>query len=455
MGKTWFGTNNLMYDSNVTFNASSEAAAYPAPNLGKARLRPGWRSEQHSLQFDGTNDHCSLAFNSDFNITNDLTIYVVFKSGLAQSGTLVRNHDSINTTGFSVSVSTSNLSFIVADGQNKETASTPISADMWYQAILHWNSTDGFKVWLNGSLVKAQNTQLSSIDHASKDIYVGSRAGISAFFMGFIQELAVGPISGISEWHTPWQNRNQYSGYWRLDNWEGLSIKDSSGNGNDLSISSLSSQDIVHSKGCSFLIPKLGNSHSFDTAVIDRRHNLATGSLVQWHVNNPENDSASRATVSTTVNIAMPIVLERSQLTNKYPWFEFIDSSAAGNGYYDIPAIYVGEKTELQRSLLTGYSKKRLRSGSRAASVSGSQNTYTTGDIHYGFDISFRCDAADRAVIEAAIDASSEGYPAVFCPDSERPEETYFVLIENPFDVQFKHITGDHFAVDLQLIEIV
>jgi len=355
MGKTWFGTNNLLYDSNVTFSTSSEAAAYTAANLGKTRLYPAWHTARKPLYFDGTNDYLYTADHADFHITDNLVVYMVFRP-TSLSGTQVLLQKYGSSSGYLIRLIGDDLQLIIGGNNSVHycTFSSAIEADKWYSAIFSYSNGEP-KLIVNGAeaALTLSGTSSTSIGTGNGSLIIGSSGGAN-YFQGYIQESGIA-VATPTEWHTPNPTGGGFMrGYWYLDGWNGSVIEDASNTSHDLTAVSLNAADNVAMKGAHSLRADLKTALDFDTAVIDRRHNLDASADISWNINGWFSRSSVKHPRSTEIIDGGALVMSRSSGLNRYPWFEFIDSGTGGDSYFDIPMIYVGKKSELYRSLLTG-----------------------------------------------------------------------------------------------------
>jgi len=472
MGKTWFGYDNIAHYTDMQFSTSSESAAYPVSNLNKTRLRPGWRSDRKPLYFDGDNDYLYAAHHADFDITDNLVVYSTFVIGANAIGTartLLAKWDSSNQAGFLLFFNGSKLVFRVGDGFGNwaEWMTQVVEVDNVFSAICSWDSINECQICLNGENLALQEvigggTKPSSIGVNSKSMYVGRLSNADAWhWQGYVQECGIAN-SEVSTWHWPYSANGYYTGglvsYWWLDQWNGSTVVDQHG-GHDLQAVNLDSTDTVPMKGSGLVcldIALADNVHrSVEMLVVDRRHNLSDSCDLQIGRLAYFSNSNQKSLQQISIESGKAIVgdFQATGNTNRW-WFQVFDNETGGGGYYDIPLVYFGQKAELQRSMLTGFEQEMRTAGSNASSPSGSRSTFSLGEEHYAFRVSFRCDTFDKEILKEVIRASAKGYPVVFCPDSDKPEETWFVLVEDPFNVSFKQIVGDHYAVDLTLIEV-
>lgn len=456
MGKPWFGITNLALSDGTTISASSESSVYPASNLALHRIWPGWRSARKALLFDGATDRLRITDHADFDITDNLALYLTLMitehtgpqyliSKLdASDGYLLQHHPE------------NSLKLSLRNAGDTHACAVDITGyeNTLLEILFTWSNADGAACWINGAAqsVSESGDAITAIGTNSVDVGIGALYSGSNPMSGYIQQCGIRSVA-VSEWHVP--DPSNCAGFWYMDDWATAStITDQSGNGHTATAYSLAEGDEVSLAGAHWLQFTYPDADTMPLAVLDRRHNLPTGAEIRFGRRAITSaGSGNKFVESAAVTAGEPVVIEGTAYNNFYGWF-LLKSDALSPAYFEVPHMYIGQKSELSRSFLRGYEKSIVRNVGTIRGSGGSVDRFITGGNLWRYQISLHLDQSDREIIESAIESSAEGHPVVFCADGGSPAQTIFCHIDDPGNVRFKHRYASRFEVELSLTEV-
>lgn len=217
---------------------------------------PLWASGKMggSVSFDGSNDYVTMGDPAsgalDFGNTSDITLEAwVYRSSTANNGTIFDKKGGTNSTSsgymllnWSPATDDGSICLYVSDGTNQYetcTQTNVISTNQWYHvvAVFDQDSATNTKIYINGipnesatlgtignvgSLANATNFQLGRTGNSSTDMWPGKMDTVRVYNYALSKE------------QIAWAyNRGGPIGYWKFDECQGTTAYDSSGFGNN------------------------------------------------------------------------------------------------------------------------------------------------------------------------------------------------------------------------------
>ncbi|MDP6703958.1 MAG: LamG domain-containing protein, partial [archaeon] len=201
----------------------------------------------NSIVLDGLNDYITVLDDSSLALTN-VTIAAWINVTPGSASTTILSKDS----SYKLEIDTNGelkASLYAPSTWNSVTSTIALPSNEWIFITFTFTGSD-LNLYVDGVLNQSV-TPLSALSIASStnDLYIGSAAGSSSFFNGSIDDLAVWDSalsqsdittiynsgSGISDLTQTYST--DLVGYWKFDEGSGNSASDSSGQGNDGTLS--------------------------------------------------------------------------------------------------------------------------------------------------------------------------------------------------------------------------
>lgn len=245
------GSGGTAYDKSS--NSNNGAITNATYTLGKS----GW-----GLSFDGADDYVSVPYNAAFSPTTAITVEAWAKMDDPTVNTRVvsKTEGSGYALGMTIDGVADQNFFVYRNGTYGKVGwnNSNFSADTWYHLA---GTYDGryLKFYVNGSLKDTDDAGATyPIVEISNNLCFGIEAGATTCtttsdFSGKIDEVKI-----FNYARTPAQIAYDYNGgkpvgWWKFDDGEGITANDSSGNGNDGTLTSMDpATDWLLDSNCEF-----------------------------------------------------------------------------------------------------------------------------------------------------------------------------------------------------------
>lgn len=227
-GATANDTSGNSYDGIIT------GATWTSGKVGK------------SLSFDGNND----SFSASQSISNSYTVSMWINSG-GNGATHIWEGQTMSSP--SLEGSDSGYSFYMNNANSIGTG--VIAPNRWYYIVATYDASSLVqKLYVDG-ILKGTNTSVAS--DSITTFYVASRAGTSRYWKGKIDNVKIYNYARSAA-QVAWDyNKGKPVGWWKLNEKEGATAHDSSGNGNN---GTLTNMDPAND----WVSGKMGNALDFD-----------------------------------------------------------------------------------------------------------------------------------------------------------------------------------------------
>ena len=235
--------------------------------------------------------------------------------------------------------------------------------------------------------------------------------------------------------------------YYKFDNSDGT---DSSGNGRTLTAVSLDTGDYSNCTAYHWVGIAMSSALAPTRLMIDRRHNLSTGATVRV-LNGGWFASYASKGYEASVTAGEAIVLTLTTGGSAAQWLEINDPDNT-DGYIEIPYIYLGDFTSMERAHLRGYSHEEPQPGNPDSDSFGNLTGHIIGGQVWAADLKFRCNAADFSTMQSVWDECARYRPVVFCEDVDY-EGTKTRLVK-AYPINYQHIYTTNQWVESKLREV-
>ena len=462
MGRPYWGYENYLMGSTVT--ARTASSVYPATNLGLYTMHR-WRSASKAVVLDGSADYfwiLDAAWNS---YTGDFTFEFLIKpTNITQTGTrIISKYEAAADYAFLVRQYEDDL-VILLSSNGSATAATVTFAGVlavaWHRYKLVYDASaqevalyvDGIEsgratVDAGTGTASVSGTIPTSIYDSTAKLSIGASAvGAGGTFwagsMGFVG------LDGTESDNGGYLYPATCDAYYNFDNSDGT---DSSGNGRTLTEVSLDSGDYSNCTAYNWLGFTLPATQDPTFLFLDRRHNITSTGTVRllrddWF---STYDSVS----SITATAGQPVVKRLSSTTETQWWLEINDPDNS-DGYIEIPHVWLGSYTSMERAHLRGYDHNEFMPGNPQADVLGNPAGYIRGGQVWDKGLTFRCNATDFSTMQSVWDEAGRHRPVVFCEDVDN-EDTQTWLVKIP-TMKYQHIytTNRFVKVDMQEVAV-
>ncbi len=223
---TWNGTASEVVDSSGNGN---HGTAVNGTITAPVKLGIGG-------SFDGVNDHITVG-SSVPQVSNEMTVSSWVTPGDISSHKVILDRYSDRTDGYGLAIYTSQLDFyVMQDSVSKYWRSSAVfAAGQTYHIAVRYKNGEAFG-YVNGQPITWSTTPTgvnSSIAAQSGVTYLGSQGGYGNYYYGKLDEFRI-----YNRALSPAEVQQLYNyapgpvGHWKMDEKQGLSAFDSSGNGN-------------------------------------------------------------------------------------------------------------------------------------------------------------------------------------------------------------------------------
>ena len=185
---------------------------------------------------------------------------------------------------------------------------------------------------------------------------------------------------------------------------------------------------------------------------MDRRHNLASTATISLLRQSPYEAYDSVATDTVTAGAAVAID-SISFTSDADAWLEIHDPDNT-DGYIEIPYIYLGALSQLQRNANEGGTVRDEREGIVIKDSVGGYTTYVRSEQLWRRTEVFPTDyAADKTIFDAVHTYAGQGYPVVYSEDGSEAL-TRLVYVLNAMQGEKDHQSINYYTYPMQMSEV-
>ena len=461
MGKPYWGYENYLMGSTVT--ARTENSVYPATNLSRYTMHRH-RSASKAVVLDGTADYLWIADDTWNSYTGDFCFEFLFRPNTVDTSSadkfIINKWGSPGQKGYCVTQYDDDIRvYLSSDG-------TATSALVTFAAVLTAAQDDRLKLSYAAStatLVLRINGVISgqvtgstpsgtagvtgavptSIFNGTTRLTIGADhvgACNLAGRLGFVG--LVNATSGNGGYLYP----TSCNAYYSFDSSNG---NDSSGNNRHLTPVSLASGDYSNCTAYHFIMFTLPATQNPTFLFLDRRHNLTSTGTVR--LLRGDRGGVYDSVTSVSVTVGQPVVSRFSSTTTNKWWLEINDPDNS-DGYIEIPYVYLGSYTSMERAHLRGYSHEEPQPGNPDSDSFGNLTGHVIGGQVWVADLKFRCNATDFSTMQSVWDECARYRPVVFCEDVDY-ESTKTRLVK-VYPINYQHIYTTNQWVESKLREV-
>jgi len=463
LGKPYWSDTNYLMGSTIT--ARTEDSVYPASNLGLYTMHR-WRSASKCVVLDGAADYLWIAdaawnsYISDFCFeflyrpdtvdTSSANKHIIDKWGVAgqKAYRILQNDDDVivhlSSDGTNAAAIVTFAAVLTAAQYDRSKLSYDASgADL----VLYVDGVESGRVIDTTPSGTAAITGAipTSLFNGTTRLTIGADHAGASFIAG---KLGFVGFDGTTGDHGGYLQATACDAYYKFDNSDGT---DSSGNGRTLTAVSLDSGDYSNCTAYNWLGFTLPATQDPTFLFLDRRHNITSTGTVRllrddWF---STYDSVS----SITATAGQPVVKRLSSTTETQWWLEINDPDNS-DGYIEIPHVWLGSYTSMERAHLRGYDHNEFMPGNPQADVLGNPAGYIRGGQVWDKGLTFRCNATDFSTMQSVWDEAGRHRPVVFCEDVDN-EDTQTWLVKIP-TMKYQHIytTNRFVKVDMQEVAV-
>lgn len=449
-GNVYVAYGNLLTNGTTLIYANDESTVYPVANLQYRQLDPPFRSADYCLNLNGTDERASLASHADFNITGNLTIEALVAPA-ATAATAVAVFRWASNTGYSLYWPSNLIPVIKLDSSIFSMASA-LSTGVWtrLQAVLD-ASAQKIRFFANGSQVGSDQPGPASITGNSQPLGVFANTVPGGWLPGSVGYVAIANAVANGAPLNP----AVCAGYWPCNGLDGGLLPDISGKGHHLTVHNIDESNFAACTARQVLFCDLGSARPATLLFLDRRHNLSSGADIrlEWSTSQYGATTASETISSITAGEA---VVKRFS-THNARWVRiWINDPANADGYIEIPYMYLGGYTTLQRNPIIGYGHfPKKRAGVVNETSNGNLVGYAKSDAVHDWKFSLRCNATDYSTIMSLLDEAGLCRPFVIClDDDDEYNNTHLVQLQLPFGMPFTHVVGTIHMVEFDIKEM-
>lgn len=206
---------------------------------GTLTAGPNWTAGKvgKAVSFDGTDDYVSIGNTTPSQITSNLTMSAWINVTTLGNTVFFSKHGNATNRAYSFRInSTGNVVFEVSgDGVDANmdtvTGGSILSTGTWYFVTAVYIPSTSITVYINGVQDGVNTTGIpASIFNGAGILSIGARNGNTAFFAGKVDQARLYTFSKSVAQVAYDYNRGLPLGHWKLDECQGTSANDSSGN---------------------------------------------------------------------------------------------------------------------------------------------------------------------------------------------------------------------------------
>ncbi|MFC1600554.1 LamG-like jellyroll fold domain-containing protein [Patescibacteria group bacterium] len=237
------GSGQYAYDTSENSNTGTLGASASSASDDPQWI-PSSRDSSWALEFDGSNDQITVTDSTSLQITGDITITAwIYRKDSNNANIISRK--TYNTSGYGFAIWNNSLNpMIYAGSQYDEVGTDDVGLNEWHHVAFVKSGTTIIG-YIDGLSESFSNTSSSTITPGSNTLYLANDGADNDVLNGFIDQLRIYNYA-----RTPAQIAWSYNqggpvGHWRLDECSGGNAYDSSGNGNNgtITIGGTGSQD--------------------------------------------------------------------------------------------------------------------------------------------------------------------------------------------------------------------
>lgn len=387
-----------------------------------------------ALDLNGSNEYATHADHADFDITGDMTIEILFKLDKVSGTQILVDKANTLTAGYILNITGDEVRTILRSASLNcfvTTTSANLTTDTWYRLKMVYDASAAeVAYYINGSEIgRGNNSTQTNVALDGPDATIPSSLGNSATHLSigagntpanyFDGQMAFLGIDNAEDDDGSPLVPSNCSGYWLFDG----GLTDASGNAHTLTGSGIGSTNYVdaHTQTYSSLTAyqwvRINNTSTQNPSYlfIDRRHNISNGITIKLYRQSPY-ESLDLVT-SEAVTAGAVIIIEPSSTTDVDWWIEIHDPDNA-DGYIEIPYIYLGAKTDLNRGFAVPYGYSPRTFGTVIADSAGGLTGYARSEQLWEAELVFKPLTTDFATIEAVADVARLMRPVVFSEDA-------------------------------------
>lgn len=416
------GFVNKFFGADLT--AREQDQLWPVTNLDIGWVFPAYRSGDRAISLNGTDESAFVAVDSDFQFTTSFVIEAVV-TRLSNQGASVRliigQGLFAAIDGWGLWINDSEIAVRVPDGAANNyviTTTSPISV----------GASKHIKVTYDGSGTPAVTIRVDGVLLATATVgTIPATLGVSAGSLNMGSygsvwlnaEIAfVGARSGTGN-NDAWLDPTACAVYYPFED-DAANPTDISGNGHDMTGVNISAADYVDYTGWQWIQIVSPDSFQPTTLIIDRRHNLQTGAVVElWRRSTTASTRSLIASTTATAGEAIVLTFSAPSTTPQYT-IEINDDTNP-DGYISIPIAYLGTIEELEHSWVNDAKfKNRYNVISDDSQAGVSDGIQTSKDKIWQLEATYEPgDVTDQEAMEDAIEAGVEGLTPIVLKDDE------------------------------------
>lgn len=220
-------------DEKTSTSAFDSSGNNNTGTLGSTTALPIWTNGKYNaaLSFDG-NDTVSVSDSTSLSLTGAFTLSAWIKPSNVSGLKTIISKEGVGQNGYFLYLNGANVYAGYGSGAffNSQTTSTsPIVANRWSHVEVTWD-TATIRTYVNGILIQSTNDSDTLADN-STILGIGSNVGGTDYFTGLIDEPKVYNYARTSA-QVAWDfNKGGPIAHWKMDECQGTTINDMSGNG--------------------------------------------------------------------------------------------------------------------------------------------------------------------------------------------------------------------------------
>ncbi|EKD91103.1 MAG: hypothetical protein ACD_30C00045G0003 [uncultured bacterium] len=217
-------SGSTTYDTTGNgFNGTITGAAWVPGKVGGA------------LDFDGTDDIVTISDNATLRLTSAFTLSFWMKADVAPSTSRDTPVSKYQNYTFNWGEPDSNLQQAcvykdATDNDQVSKLSSTLSANTWYFITCVYDGIN-LKAYLNGNL-EASNARNAPKSGTAFDLLIGDKGADSSYFPGLVDQVRIFNYARTASQVAYDYNQGEPVAHWRMDECQGTTTNDSSGNSN-------------------------------------------------------------------------------------------------------------------------------------------------------------------------------------------------------------------------------